>query len=51
VDQIDDMIANISRGYDLEYEDPPSEMHNFYRLLAISEEKVHDGTNVTVCRL
>jgi hypothetical protein len=36
------------RGYDLESEDPPSEVHNFYRLLSASEEKVHDGTDVTV---
>jgi hypothetical protein len=48
VDQMDDMVADIGRGSDLESEDPPSEVQNFYRLLAASEEKVHDGTNVTV---
>jgi hypothetical protein len=32
----------------LEFEDPSPEMQNFYKLLAASEEKVHDGTNVTV---
>jgi hypothetical protein len=32
----------------LESEDPSPEMQNFYKLLAASEEKVHDGTNVTV---
>jgi hypothetical protein len=45
---MDDMVADIGRGYDLESEDPPSEVQNFYRLLVTSEEKVHDGTDVTV---
>jgi hypothetical protein len=27
---------------------PPPEVHNFYRLLAASDEKVHDGTELTV---
>jgi hypothetical protein len=48
VDRMDDMVADIGRGYDLEYEDPPQEVQNFYKLIAASEEKVHDGTNVTV---
>jgi hypothetical protein len=48
VDRMDAMIANIGRGYDVESEDPPPEVQNFYRLLATSEEKVHDGTDVTV---
>jgi hypothetical protein len=48
VDQMDDMVADIGKGYDLESEDPPQEVQNFYMLLAASEEKVHDGTNVTV---
>jgi hypothetical protein len=48
VDQMDDMVADIGRGYDLESEDPPSEVQDFYRLLAILEEKVHDGTDVTM---
>jgi hypothetical protein len=38
VDQMDDMVADIGRGYNL----------NFYRLLAASKEKVHNGTDVTV---
>jgi hypothetical protein len=42
------MVADIWRGYDLESEDPPPEVQNFDRLLAASEEKVHDGTDVTV---
>jgi hypothetical protein len=48
VDRMDDMVADIGRGYDLKSEDPPSEVQNFYKLLAASEEKVHSGTDVTV---
>jgi hypothetical protein len=46
--QMDDMVVDIGRGYDLESTYPPSEVQNFYRLLVASEEKVHDGTDVTV---
>jgi hypothetical protein len=45
---MDDMVADIGRGYDLESEDSPLEVQNFYKLLAASEEKVHDGTDITV---
>jgi hypothetical protein len=45
---MDNMVANIGRGYNLESEDPPMEVQNFYRLLATSGEKVHDHTDVTV---
>jgi hypothetical protein len=48
VDWMDDMVADIGRGYNLEPEDPPSKVQNFYRHLAASEEKVHDGTVMTV---
>jgi hypothetical protein len=48
VDQMDDMVADIGRGFDLESEDPPPEVQNFYKLLATSEEKVHDATDVTM---
>jgi hypothetical protein len=48
VDRMDDIVADIGRGYDLESEDPPLEVQNFYRLLATSEEKVHDGSDMTV---
>jgi hypothetical protein len=34
---MDDMVADIKRGYDLESEDPPLEVHNFYRLLVALE--------------
>jgi hypothetical protein len=47
---MDDMIADIGMEYDLGSGDqhPPSEVQNLYRLLAVSDEKVHDGTNLTV---
>jgi hypothetical protein len=48
VNRMNDMVADIGKGYDLESEDPPSEVQNFYRLFAASEEKVHDGIDVTV---
>jgi hypothetical protein len=48
VDRMDDMVADIGRGYDLKFEDPSSEVQNFYSLLAASEEKVHDDTDVAV---
>jgi hypothetical protein len=48
VNQMDDMVADIGRGYDLESEDPPPKVQNFYKLLVASEEKVHDGTDVAV---
>jgi hypothetical protein len=48
VDWMDGMVADNGKGYDLESEDPPLEVQNFYRLIATSEEKVHDGTEVTV---
>jgi hypothetical protein len=51
VDRMDDMVANIERGYYLESEDPPPEVQNFYRLLAASEEKVHNGTDVTILQV
>jgi hypothetical protein len=45
---MDDMVTDIRRGYNMEFEDPPPKVKNFYRPLAASEEKVHDGTDVTV---
>jgi hypothetical protein len=48
VDRMDDMIADIGRGYDLEYEDPPPDEHNFYSLHVTSQEKVHDGIDMTM---
>jgi hypothetical protein len=51
IDQMDDMVADIGKRYDLESEDPPSKVQNFYKLFAASEEKVHDGTDVTVLQV
>jgi hypothetical protein len=47
---MDDMIADIGMEYDLGSGDqhPPPEVQNFYRLLAASDEKVHDGTELTI---
>jgi hypothetical protein len=49
-DRMDDMIAYIGMEYDLGSRDqhPPSEVQNFYRLLAVSDEKAHDGTELTI---
>jgi hypothetical protein len=49
-DRMDDMIVDISMEYDLGFGDhhPLPEVQNFYRLLVASEEKVHDGTDLTV---
>jgi hypothetical protein len=48
-DQMDDMIANIGMEYDLGSgdQDPLPEVQNFYRLLDATDEKVHDGTELT----
>jgi hypothetical protein len=50
-DQMDDMVADIGRGYNLEFADPPMEVQNFYKLLVASKEKIHDGTDVTVLQV
>jgi hypothetical protein len=49
-DWMDDMIADIGREYDLGSGDqhPLPEVQNFYRFLTASDEKVNDGTDVTV---
>jgi hypothetical protein len=36
VDQMNDMVADIGRGYNLEFEDPPMEVQKFYMHLAAS---------------
>jgi hypothetical protein len=48
--RMDDMIADTGMEYDLGSRDqhPPPEVQNFYMILAASEEKVHDGTALTV---
>jgi hypothetical protein len=49
-DRMDDMIAGIGMEYDLGSRDqhPLSEVQNWYRLLAVSYEKVHDGIELTI---
>jgi hypothetical protein len=49
-DRMDDMIADIGMEYDLGSGDqhPLPEVHNFYKLLDASDEKVHDGTELTI---
>jgi hypothetical protein len=49
-DRMDDMIIYIGMVYDLGSGDQhsPPEVQNFYRLLAVSSEKVQDGTELTV---
>jgi hypothetical protein len=39
VDQMDDMVVDIERGYDIESKDSPSDVQNFYRLLVVLEEE------------
>ena len=51
MDRMDDMVADIRRGYNMEFEDPPPKVKNFYRPLAASEKKVHDGTNVIILQV
>jgi hypothetical protein len=49
-DRMDEMLADIGWEYEVgsgEQGQPP-EVQNFYRLLATADEKVHDGTDVTV---
>jgi hypothetical protein len=49
-DRMDEMVADIGREYEVgpgEQGQPP-EVQNFYRLLTVVDEKVHDGTDVTV---
>jgi hypothetical protein len=49
-DRMDEMVVNIGREYEVgsgEQEEPP-EVQNFYRQLATTYEKVHDGTDMTV---
>jgi hypothetical protein len=52
-DRMNDMIADIGMEYDLGSGDqhPPPEVQNFYMLLATSDEKVHDDTDLTVLQV
>jgi hypothetical protein len=48
--RIEGMIADIGREYDIGSgeQHPPPEVHNFYRLLAALDKKVHNDTDVTI---
>jgi hypothetical protein len=50
---MDDTIADIGMEYDIGSGDqhPPPEVQNFYRLLAASNEKVHDDTDLTILQV
>jgi hypothetical protein len=45
---MDDMVADIHMGYDLESIDPLLEVQNSTGSFVASKEKVHDDTDVTV---
>jgi hypothetical protein len=51
-DRMDEILADISREYEVGSgeQGQPSEVQNFYRLLTAADEKVHDGTDVTVLK-
>jgi hypothetical protein len=51
-DQLDDMIADIGMEYDIRSGDQhrPPEVQNLYRLLATSDEKGHDGTELIILK-
>jgi hypothetical protein len=49
-DRMDKMVADIGMKYEVgsgEQRQPPK-VQNFYRLLTAADEKVHDGTDVTI---
>jgi hypothetical protein len=50
MDSMDEMVAEIGREYKIGSggQGEPLEAQNFYSFLAVADEKVHDGTNVTV---
>jgi hypothetical protein len=47
---MDEMVADIGREYEIgsREQGEPSKAQNFYRLLVVADEKVHDGTDVIV---
>jgi hypothetical protein len=50
---MDERITDIGREYEVGSGElaPPVEVQIFYRLLAASDEKVHDGTDVIVLQV
>jgi hypothetical protein len=49
-DHMDEMVADIGREYKVGFgeQEELSEVHNFYKLFATVDEKLHDCTDVTV---
>jgi hypothetical protein len=49
-DRMDEMLVDIGREYEVGSgeQGQPLEVQNFYMLPAAADEKVHDGTDVTV---
>jgi hypothetical protein len=49
-DHMDEMITDIGREYEVGSGEqiPPLEVQNFYKLLAVSDKKVHNDTDVIV---
>jgi hypothetical protein len=49
-DRMDEMLVDIGREYEVGSgeQEQPLEVQNFYMLPAAADEKVHDGTDVTV---
>jgi hypothetical protein len=49
-DQMDEMLADIGKEYEVGSgeQGQPLEVQNFYRLLTAADEKVNNGTNVTI---
>jgi hypothetical protein len=49
-DRMDEMITDIGREYEVGSGEqiPPLEVQNFYKLLAVSDKKVHNDTDVIV---
>jgi hypothetical protein len=49
-DRMDEMVADIGREYEIGSgeQGEPSKAQNFYRLLVVADEKVHDVTDVIV---
>jgi hypothetical protein len=52
-DWMDEMVVDIGREYEVGSgeQGQPLEVQNFYRLFAAADEKVYDGTDVTVLQV
>jgi hypothetical protein len=49
-DRMDEMVVDIGREYEVGSgeQGQPLEVQNFYRILTAADEKVNNGTNVTI---